>query len=237
MKKLILILFIITGIAFQAKSQVKVYASGGPEIIFSLAEIEDQARSGSNILRFVPWFNVQVNGNVDFGKHFGFLFGGAIRNVGFIYEYSDTEPGSNATIKKKYRNYNLALPVGIKLGVMNSWLFYGGYEIEFPFSYKEKTFINGVKQDSKITGWFTGRVPSYYNSVFVGVQFPYGFSIKFKYYLSEFFNQNFRAPDGGLPYMGLKSNVWYFSLNFGIFRNTSAYYKQKYHKEGKKEYY
>jgi len=185
-------MFIITWISFQATSQVKVYASGGPEIIFSLAEIEDQAKSGSNILRFAPWFNVQVNGNVDLGKHFGFLFGGAIRNVG---------------------------------------------EIEFPFSYKEKTFINGVKQDTKITGWFTGRVPSYYNSVFVGVQFPYGFSIKFKYYLSEFFNQNFRAPGGGLPYMGLKSNVWYFSLNFGIFRNTSTYYKQKYHKEGKKEYY
>ena len=225
MKKLILILFIITGIAFQATSQVKVYASGGPEIIFSLAEIEDQARSGSNILRFAPWFNIQVNGNVDLGKHFGFLFGGAIRNVGFIYEYSDVEPESNATIKKKYRNYNFALPLGIKLGVMNSWLFYGGYEIEFPFAYKEKTFINDVKQDVKITNWFSSRVPSYYNSVFVGVQFPYGFSLKFKYYISEFFNQNYRDNDGGLPYKGLKANVWYFSLNFSIFQNKKMVYK------------
>jgi len=237
MKKLILILIIAASLTFQATSQVRVYASGGPEIIFSLAEIDDPVRSGHNILRFAPWLNITVNGNVDFGKHFGLTFGGAIRNVGFIYEYSDTEPGSNAIIKKKYRNYNFALPVGIKLGLMNSWLFFGGYEIEFPLAYKEKTFINGVKQDAKITGWFTGRVPSYYNSAYVGVQFPYGFSLKFKYYFSEFFNQNYQAADGSYPYQGLKSNVWYISLNFGIFRNTKAYYNEKYRKENKKEYY
>lgn len=235
MKKTLLIFLITIGISFHAKSQVRVYASGGPEIIFSLAEIDDDVKSGSNILRFAPWFNIQVNGNVDFGKHFGFVFGGAIRNVGFIYEYADTE--STATIKKKYRNYNFAMPFGIKLGLMNSWLFYGGYEIEFPFHFKEKTFVNGAKQDTKIVDWFTSRTPSYYNSLYVGVQFPYGFSLKFKYYLSEFFNQNYRASNGDLPYMGLKSNVWYFSLNFGIFRNTKAYYKEKYRSEGKKDYY
>ena len=237
MKRLFFLSIIIASISLTANAQVRVYASGGPEIIFSLAEIEDPVRNGSNILRFAPWFNIQVNGNVDIGRHFGFLFGGAIRNVGFIYEYADTEPESNATIKKKYRNYNFALPVGIKIGVMNSWLFYGGYEIEFPFAYKEKTFINGVKQDAKISTWFTSRVPSYYNSVYAGVQFPYGFSLKFKYYFSEFFNQNYTAPNGSQPYMGLKANIWYFSLNFGIFRNTKAYYKQKTNAKDKKEYY
>lgn len=236
MKKFLILFVILISISPLLKSQVKVYASGGPEIIFSLAEIEDQVKSGSNILRFAPWFNIQVNGNVDFGKHFGFTFGGAIRNVGFIYEYQDPTDGSSSTIKKKYRNYNFALPVGIKLGKMNSWLFYGGYEIEFPFAYKEKTFINGVKQDLKVTDWFSSRVPSYYNSVYVGVQFPYGFSLKFKYYLSEFFNQNYRASDLSNPYAGLKANVWYFSLNFGIFRNSKAYYKAKYRSESERTY-
>lgn len=237
MKKYLFLFFIILSIATQVKTQVRVYASGGPEIIFSVAEIEDQFKNGNNILRFAPWYNIQINGNVDIGRHFGFLFGGAIRNVGLIYEYPDTEPESNATIKKKYRNYNFGLPVGIKLGLMNSWLFYGGYEIDFPFSYKEKTFINDVKQESKITTWFSSRVPSYYHSVFVGIQFPYGFSLKFKYYLSEFFNQNYTAADGSQPYLGLKSNIWYFSLNFGIFRNTKAYYKQKNKTKDQKDYY
>ena len=237
MKRILTASIIIIGISISINAQVRIYPSGGPEIIFSLAEIEDTERSGSNILRFAPWFNIQVNGNVDFGRHFGFVFGGAVRNVGFIYEYADTEPEINATIKKKYRNYNFGLPVGIKLGMMNSWLFYGGYEIEFPFAFKEKTFINDVKQDNKVSTWFSSRVPSYYNSVYAGVQFPYGFSLKFKYYFSEFFNQNFKEPDGSQPYLGLKSNIWYISLNFGIFRNSKSFYKEKYQSKGKKEYY
>jgi len=235
MRKLFLILFITAGITFRASSQVRVYASAGPEIIFSMAQLENQSLSGSNIMRFAPVINFQVNGNIDFGKHFGLFFGGAIRNVGFIYQYGDTASASNAVIKKKYRNYNFALPVGFKIGLMNSWLFYGGYEIEFPFAYKEKTFINNSKQDTKVSDWFSPRVPSYYNSVFVGIQFPYGFSLKFKYYFSEFFNENYQASDGSYPYMNMKSNVWYFSLNFGIFRNTRAYYEAKYEKKTSKK--
>ncbi|NOX86373.1 MAG: hypothetical protein GXO86_10500 [Chlorobi bacterium] len=238
MKKIFLTIIIIAGITFQARSQVKFYGSGGPEIIaFSFAQIDDQVRSGSNIMRFAPVFNFQFNGNVDFGKHFGLYFGGAIRNVGFIYEYSESGDELTTTVKKKYRNYNFGIPVGFKVGLMNSWLLYGGYEIEFPFQYKEKTFINGAKQDSKVSVWFSGRVPAYYNSVSVGIQFPYGFGLKFKYYLSEFFNQNYRANDGSHPYMDLKSNVWYISLNFGIFRNTRAYYDQKFREKEKKNYY
>jgi hypothetical protein len=235
MKKLFLILIITGGLTFQATSQVKVYASVGPEIIFSFAEIEDPVRNGYNIMRFAPWLNITVNGNVDFGEHFGLTFGGAFRNVGFIYDYNDTAAGSNLAIRKKYRNYVFALPIGFKVGKMNSWLFYGGYEIEFPFAYKEKTFINNTK--TKIVEWFTPRVPAYYNSVYAGVQFPHGFSLKFKYYFSEFFNQNYQASDGSYPYLGLKSNIWYISLNFGIFRNPKAYYDEKYRTEGKKEYY
>lgn len=235
MKKRLFLLILAISLFTLAKSQPRVYVSGGPEIIFSLAEIDDPVRNGYNILRFAPVLNIQVNGNVDFGKHFGLIFGGAVRNVGFIYQYNDTAVGSNFLIKKKYRNYSIGLPVGIKLGVMNSWLFYGGYEIEFPFAYKEKTFINNTK--TKFVEWFTPRIPSYYNSLFVGVLFPYGFSLKFKYYFSEFFNQNYQTSDGSYPYLGLKSNVWYFSLNFGIFRNSRAYYDKNYKSKGKKEYY
>ena len=238
MRKVFLTIIILAGITFQARSQVKFYASGGPEIIaFSFAKIDDDARSGSNIMRFAPFFNFQAYGNIDFSRHFGLFFGGAIRNVGFIYEYTDSGDGLTTTVKKKYRNYNFGIPVGFKVGLMNSWMLFGGYEIEFPFQYKEKTFINDAKQDTKVSLWFSGRVPSYYNSVMVGIQFPYGFGLKFKYYFSEFFNQNYTAADGSQPYMNLKSNVWYISLNFGIFRNTKAYFEQQIRKSEKKNYY
>ncbi len=237
MKKVFLII-ILAGLAFQARTQVKFYGSGGPEIIaFSFAQIDDPVRSGSNIMRFAPFFNFQGYGNVDFNRHFGLYFGGAIRNVGFIYEYSGSVDGTATTIKKKYRNYNFGIPVGFKVGKMNSWMLYGGYEIEFPFQYKEKTFYNGAKQDTKTSVWFSGRVPAFYNSVSVGIQFPYGFGLKFKYYFSEFFNQDYRLANGSQPYMDLKSNIWYISLNFGIFRNTRAYFDQEIRKKEKKKNY
>jgi len=231
MKKVLLFTLAITiGISF-VRGQAKVYVSGGPEMIFSLTEINNNGISGGNILRFSPLINLQVNGNVDFGKHFGLIFGGAIRNVGFIYNLPDTN------IKKKYRNYRLGIPIGVKLGRMNKFLFYSGYEIEFPFHYKEKTFVNNAKQDTKIVDWFSSRTPAYYHSIFVGVQFPYGFSLKFKYYFSEFFNQNF-SDSGTKPYQGIKANVWYFSLNFAIFQNKHMLYKEYYNKKhSKKEIY
>lgn len=219
MKKILIPLFLITIVSFKSNAQPKVYVTGGPEFIFSLAEIDNNGLTGGNIMRFAPFFNLQVNGNADFGKHFGLIFGGAIRNVGFIYNLPDTN------IKKKYRNYRLGIPVGIKLGRMNKFLFYGGYEIEFPFHYKEKTFVNNAKQDTKISDWFSARTPSYYHSFFVGVQFPYGFSLKFKYYLSEFFNEDF-SDSNTKPYQGLKANVWFFSLNFAIFQNKQMLYKE-----------
>lgn len=235
--KLFIIVFLLSSVYSYVNAQVKFYATGGTEVIFSLAEIDNNGQTGGNILRFAPFINIQAYGNLDFGKHAGLIFGGAIRNVGFIYEYSSIGDGGTTTIKKKYRNYNFGIPVGFKVGLMNSWLLYGGYEIEFPFHYKEKTFINGAKQDYKITDWFSARTPSYYNSIFVGIQFPYGFSLKFKYYFSEFFNEDyFDVPTNSYPYRGLKSNIWYFSLNFSIFQNKKMIYQEiEKEKKGRKD--
>ncbi|RLD44151.1 MAG: hypothetical protein DRI89_03580 [Bacteroidetes bacterium] len=231
MKKLILSLLIVAATFFTSQAQNKVYATSSLEMIFSFAQTNNNGTPGGNILRWAPVFNVQVFGNADFGKHFGLIFGGAVRNVGFIYQVPDT----NINLKKKYRNYNLAIPIGFKIGNMHKFLFFGGYEIEFPFHYKEKTFINNAKQDNKITAWFSPRVPSFYNSAFLGVQFPYGFTLKFKYYFSEFFNQNYTQSDGVQPYKGFKANVWYISLSFAMFKNNHIYYKEK--AEKKADYY
>ncbi len=227
MKKIILTLLFASILFSTSQAQKKVYATGGLEMIFSFAQTDNNGTTGGNILRWAPVFNVQVFGNVDLSKNFGLIFGGAVRNVGFIYQVPDT----NINLKKKYRNYNLAIPIGFKIGNMHKFLVFGGYEIEFPFHYKEKTFINNAKQDSKITTWFSPRVPSFYNSVFLGVQFPYGFTLKFKYYFSEFFNQNYTQSDGQgntvQPYKGFKANVWYISLGFALFKNNHIYYKEK----------
>ena len=228
MKNLILTALIVAGLSYSGISQ-KVYTTFGPEMIFSLATIDNNGNSSGNILRWAPVLNVQLSGNVDFGDHFGLIFGVAVRNVGFIYNWPDS------TVKKKYRSYNIGIPLGIKLGKMNGMMFYGGYEIEFPFAYKEKTFVNNQK--TKFVEWFTPRLPAYYNSVFFGVQFPYGFNLKFKYYFSEFFNQNYSDYDGNQPYQGLKANIWYISIGASLFKNNKMYNKDKKTKSNKKEYY
>ncbi len=205
-------------------AQLRSYATTGGEIIFSFASIDNGDIGPNNIIRFSPVFNLQVFGNLDFNQHFGLIYGGAIRNVGFINGNTD---GDNSNIKKKYRNYNLGLPIGLKIGNLNKFFFFGGYEIEFPFHYKEKTFVNGVKQENKISTWFTNRVPTVYNSVFAGIQFPYGLNLKFKYYFTNFFNEDFTETVNGevlRPYKGYKANVFYFSLSFALFQGTHIYY-------------
>ena len=225
--KILLVVGMFAFMANIANAQVRTYATTGGEIIFSFADIDNNDINPDNIIRFSPVFNLQVFGNFDFGKNFGLLAGGSIRNVGFINGNTDPD---NSGIKKKYRTYNLGIPVGFKVGDVNKFFFFGGYEIEFPFHYKEKTFVNGVKQDNKISTWFTSRVPTFYNSVFAGIQFPYGLNLKFKYYFTNFFNEGFTETvnsEDVMPYQGYKANVFYFSLSFALFQNNHVYYKEQ----------
>jgi len=220
MKKL---LFVAVLIAFGLSSSAqKFYTTSGGEIILSLAEINSgDSPSPQNIVRFSPWFNLQTLGNYDFGKNAGMFFGLNVRNVGFITKNNSTQ------IKKKYRVYDLGIPIGIKLGNMNSFFFYGGYEFELPFNYKEKTFENEVKT-GKFNVWFSNRVPTYYHAVFAGIQFPYGANLKFKYYLTPFHNTDFIEKVNGvdvMPYKNLEANVFYIALSFTMFRNSAVYYK------------
>lgn len=204
-------------------------------MIFSFANIENSNWSaGTDIVRWSPWFNLQFYGNYDLNNHFGLIFGVAVRNVGFIYDnappsINNLEVQENDVVKYKFRNYDFGIPVGIKVGVLDKIFLYGGYEIEFPFAYKQKTFINDVKQDDKISGWFSDRTPAYYNTFFAGIQFPYGFNVKFKWYTSEFFNENYTETQNGVqvqPYKGLKANIWYFSLCFDIFNKGKIVYDE-----------
>ncbi len=189
------------------------------EFIFSFApNVENNGVSGKNIIRWTPWFNLQSFGAIYFNKHIDGLVGMSVKNIGFIDDYADP---SNSKIKKKYRTYNFGLPVGVKVNILNNLFVFGGYEIEFPFHYKEKTFENNNKMDNKITEWFSNRTACCFHTVFAGVQFPGGLSIKFKYYMNNFFNEDFSVIyDGGtyFPYRGKKANIMYVSFSFSLFK-------------------
>ena len=211
-----------TGICFsQSKeSPSKAYVTSGGELIFSLASIEQNGSNENSTLRFSPVVNLQVMLNKDLGKNFGLFTGLALRNVGYIMnDYIDT---NNLRYKKKFRSYNIGIPVGFKVGNLDKTFLYAGYEIEFPITYKEKTYEGGDKID-KITGWFSNRQESFQHGFFVGIQFPYATSLKFKYYLSEFHNRDYINNAGVKPYGALKSNIYYFSLCFFLFRNLDIY--------------
>jgi hypothetical protein len=221
MKLSLFVLLFSTVLTISGFSQSKSYVTTGGEMIFSFASIDDNGQSEPSTLRWAPVFNIQSMLNKDLSNSFGLFTGLAVRNVGYIYD-GYTDPSNSVMYKKKFRSYNIGIPVGIKIGNLEKSFIYGGYEVEFPFLYKEKTFDGGDKID-KITGWFSPRQELIQHGFLVGIQFPYGMNIKFKYYLSEFHNQDYTDGAGNKPYAGLKSNVFYFSLSYLMFKNLDFY--------------
>ena len=227
MKKLLTIcltLLLVSSYNIQAQKNSKSYFTSGTEFIFSFASIDNNGNTDGNVMRVSGWLHLQGTYNYDFGKSFGLITGLAIRNVGFIY--NNQEEG----VKKKYRTYNIGIPVGFKLGSMGKAHLYAGYEIEFPTNYKEKTF-NNERKDDKFNVWFSKRTPAFYNTVFVGIAFKYGLSLKFKYYLTNFFNQEYSEvnQDGvtEYPYEDIDVRIFYFSLNINLFRDVHFNYTKE----------
>lgn len=222
MKKVVILLSILlTSGLYAQQNKTKIYGSFGMEMIFSFADIENQGYDQGNIMRWAPVLNMQSMANFDFNDYFGLFTGMAVRNIGFIY---DNPIDGN---KYKYRTYNFGIPAGFKVGKLKSMLFFGGYEIEFPFVYKEKLFIDEVKED-KFTVWFSNRVEPVQHSLLAGIQFPYGPVIKFKYYLSNFHDRDFEVSgndEPAYPY-DFKSNIFYISLSWNLFTNWKEYEPQ-----------
>jgi hypothetical protein len=225
-KKILLSLFLVVIICTVSQAQKKsvTYFTGSTEFIFGFASIDNDGDDGGNVMRFSGFLHLQGNLNHDFSKSFGVFTGLSLRNVGFIYNEQSTG------LKKKYRTYNVGIPFGFKLGSMNRALLFAGYEIEFPTNYKEKTYQNEVKQD-KFNVWFTKRVPTIYNTVFVGIQFKYGLGLKFKYYLTNFFNQSYTEVNSNgveiQPYKNIDVRVFYFSVTFQLFKNSHFNYSKE----------
>jgi hypothetical protein len=210
--------------AFPLRAQEKkVYTTTSLEIPFSFATINYQGNEKGSIIRFAPVFNFQNWVHFDQTEHFGYFTGLAIRNVGFIYDV----PGED--YRMKHRTYNIGIPFGVKVGTNKGNYLFAGYELELPIHYKEKKFVNGNRQE-RTSIWFSNRVNTFNHSLMAGVQLPYGATLKFKYYLTNFFNRSFTVNDGqgnvSRPYENNDYNVFYFSLSFGLFKNADFYYSQ-----------
>ncbi len=227
MRKLLILVVAVALIRVHGMAQVReFYFSSGGEIIFSGANVDYPDNSDGVVMRFSPVFNWQSLVNYDLSKKFGLFAGLAIRNQGFIYKFPNDETYLGGK-KIKFRTYNLGIPIGFKVGNLEKLHFYAGYELEFPFHYKEKWFENDDKT-KKISAWFTSRTPTIYNALYAGFEFPYGANLKFKYYLTNFHNRGFTLSDGAdagiQPYKDLSANVFYVSLSFFLFKNTDLYY-------------
>ncbi|MBN2174626.1 MAG: outer membrane beta-barrel protein [Bacteroidales bacterium] len=232
MKEFLIAVILFLFIYGTGEAQTETYWSTGGEMIFSFANIDNNGDESGNIMRWSPVFNFQGIYNIDFSDNIGIFTGLAIRNVGFIYDnYTFEEDGSTIEVKKKFRTYNLGVPVGIKLGKLKKLFIYGGYDFELPFNYKEKTFRDEKKD--KFNVWFSDRVEQFQHGFMVGLQLPFGGNLKFKYYLSNFHNKGYTESDGTKPYENLDANILYFSLNYNLFTPVKSYYK----KGSKNEYY
>jgi hypothetical protein len=201
----------------------KIYMSTGGEIIFSGADVVFNGSDVNTNVRFTLFFHMQQQLNFDLTNNLGLYTGLAIRNVGLImedyyqkvgYDVDPSHPDYNKNTKIKHRSYTLGFPIALKLGSFDDNFFaYGGFEYEWMFHYKQKKFIDGAKY--KFTDWTSDRVNPWMSSWFVGLQFPGGFNLKFKYYLDDFLNQDFVGQDFGedVDYSQFESSgMWYISF-------------------------
>lgn len=222
MRTLAVLLFVFTSLITLGQDKKKVYTTSSGEMIFSFASIAANGNEEGSVLRFSPVINIQNWVNFDKADNFGFFTGLSVRNVGVIFDV----PGQPNT-RVKARTYNVGVPVGVKLGNLDGLFFFAGYELELPLNYKEKIFVNEEKQEKRNI-WFSNRVPTINHSLMAGVQMPYGATLKFKYYLTNFYNKNYTENDGQgniiKPYENLDVNVFYVSLSFGLLKNTDFYY-------------
>jgi hypothetical protein len=107
-------------------------------------------------------------------------------------------------VEIQYENYNiirrqymLGVPLAIKLGSFKNHIyFFGGGEYEMAFHLKEKYWTASFDRSgpkTKSMEWFSSQTPTFLPSLFAGVQFPGGINLKFKYYLTDFLNNNYKV--------------------------------------------
>jgi hypothetical protein len=231
MKKILVVLSILMVIAILETDAQKIYHSSGAEMIFSGADVSFNNMDVNTNLRFTLFFHTQQLVNLDLTNNIGLFAGLAIRNVGLIKEdlyqnvgflnIDNTHPDYNKTVKLKRRSHALGFPVALKLGSFSKHFFlFAGGEYEWMFHYKQKLLIDDEKR--KYKDWTNDRVNPWIPSLFAGIQFPQGFRLKFKYYMDDFLNPDFKGTDFDeqVDYSQFGSTrIWYISLTIFLNKN------------------
>jgi hypothetical protein len=183
------------------------------EIIFSqsqssftqefLTQYPDASLAANNV-RFTLFFHLGQYFHYDFNDKIGLFSGLAVRNVGMITD--ETLPQTVTTtgaavpyedFKIIRRQYMLGVPIALKFGSFKNHLyFFAGGEYELAFVLKEKYWTGAYSRDgdkTKNVKWFSNQTPTFLPSLFAGVQLPGGINLKFKYYLTDFLNTDYKV--------------------------------------------
>ncbi len=244
MKKIITTLGIIIclGVMQNAFGQTSTYTTSGSEVIFSWGDLEftdefkanyPQASIVKQPVRFTLFFHFQQFFHLDLNNNIGFFTGIGKRNVGMISDeilpenYQGGAGVNYFSAKVIRRTYSLGVPLALKLGSFKNHMhLYGGGEMEWSFHMKEKWWDSHSRSGTKTkrTEWWPEDITTFLPSVFVGLQFPGGVNVKFKYYLDNFLNQNnTRYTDATNPAHVVsdltkykQSNLYYIALTYQI---------------------
>jgi len=213
-KLCIFILVMLTSMSFPVMSQ-HVYPVTSGEIIFSQSqssftqEFLDQypdARLANNNVRFTAFLHLGEYIHCDLTNNIGLFSGLAIRNIGMITDETLPQTVTTTGATVAYTDYNvirrqymLGIPLAIKLGSFKDHVyFFGGGEYEVAFHLKEKFWTDSFDRSgpkTKSTEWFSSQTPTFLPSLFAGVQLPRGINLKFKYYLVDFLNTDYKIGD------------------------------------------
>jgi hypothetical protein len=236
---LILILFGLISLPMMSQH---VYPVTSGELIFSQSQATftqafltqyPGASLANNNVRFTAFLHIGQYIHCDFTNNIGFFTGLAIRNVGMITDETlpktVSETGGASVPYTNYnvirRQYMLGVPLAIKLGSFKDHVFFfAGGEYEVAFHLKEKYWTDSFDRSgpkTKQTEWFSSQTPTFLPSVFAGIQFPGGINLKFKYYLTDFLNTDYKisgnSQEGNTFSISdltryESSQVFYFSL-------------------------
>ena len=209
MKKIYFLFLILIGaINVQIMAQ-NIYPVTSGEIIFSQSqssftqEFMDQypgANLSANNVRFTVFFHLGQYIHYDINDKFGLYSGLGIRNVGMITD--ETLPQTVGTTdsytdhKIIRRQYMLGVPLAFKVGSFKKHFYiFGGGEYELAFVMKEKYWTGSFERDgakTKNVKWFSNQTPTLLPSLFAGVQLPRGVNVRFKYYMTDFLNKDYK---------------------------------------------
>jgi hypothetical protein len=211
-KKIFPFLLILMGFFNLTANAQHVYPVTSGEMIFSQSNTSftqdflnqyPGARLAADNVRFTIFLHIGQYIHMDFSNSFGLYSGLGIRNVGMITDESlpQTVTTTHADVlyndyKIIRRQYMLGVPLAFKVGSFsNHFYFFAGGEYEMGLVVKEKYWTGNFDRDgskTKSVKWFSNQTPLFFPSLFAGVQFPRGVNLKFKYYLTDFLNNDYR---------------------------------------------